>query len=87
MRRSELLGCRGKYADGTRILLPTSKNDEPKGVHLNALVHQVLVSIPAGEYEDRIFPDPTRGPVSTSRRCCRRSGESTQERRMRCWKG
>ncbi len=27
MRRSELLGCKCQYVDGTRILLPTSKND------------------------------------------------------------
>lgn len=35
MRRSELLGCKWKYIDQKRILLPTSKNDEPKEVHLN----------------------------------------------------
>ena len=35
MRRGELLGCKWQYVDGARILLPTSKNDEPKEIHLN----------------------------------------------------
>ena len=35
MRRGELLGCKWQYIVGTCILLPTSKNDEPKEVHLN----------------------------------------------------
>jgi integrase len=57
MRRSELLGCKWKYVDGTRILLPTSKNDEPKEVHLNVFAQQVLASIPQGGPDDLLFPD------------------------------
>ena len=49
MRRSELLGCKWKYVDGSRILLPTSKNDEPKEIHLNGFAQNVLASIPQGE--------------------------------------
>jgi integrase len=64
MRRSELLDCRWKYVDGARILLPTSKNDEPKEVHLNAFAQQVLASIPQGEPEDRLFPDVSPEAVS-----------------------
>ena len=56
MRRSELLECRWNYVDGSRILLPTSKNDEPKEVHLNVFAQQVLASIPQGEPEGRLFP-------------------------------
>jgi integrase len=64
MRRSELLECRWKYVDGSRILLPTSKNDEPKEVHLNAFAQTVLASIPQGEPEARLFPDLTPEAVS-----------------------
>jgi integrase len=64
MRRSELLECRWKYVDGSRILLPTSKNDEPKEIHLNAFAQRVLASIPKGEPEDRLFPDVTPEAVS-----------------------
>jgi integrase len=64
MRRSELLECRWKCVDGARILLPTSKNDEPKEVHLNVFAQQVLASIPQGEPEDRLFPDVTPEAVS-----------------------
>jgi integrase len=59
MRRSELLECRWKCVDAARILLPTSKNDEPKEIHLNVFAQQVLASIPQGEPEDRLFPDVT----------------------------
>ena len=45
MRRSELLNCKWKYVDDTRILLPTSKNDEPKEIHLNGFAQRVLMSI------------------------------------------
>ncbi len=64
MRRSELLDCRWKYVDGNRILLPTSKNDEPKEIHLNAFAQKVLASIPQGGPEDRLFPDVTPESVS-----------------------
>jgi integrase len=64
MRRSELLECRWKYVDGSRILLPTSKNGEPKEVHLNAFAQRVLESIPQGGPEDRLFPDVTPEAVS-----------------------
>jgi integrase len=64
MRRSELLECRWKYVDGARILLPTSKNDEPKEVHLNVFAQKVLASIPQGEPEDRLFPNVTPEAVS-----------------------
>lgn len=64
MRRSELLECRWKYVDGGRILLPTSKNEEPKEVHLNVFAQKVLASIPQGESEDRLFPDVTPEAVS-----------------------
>jgi integrase len=64
MRRSELLNCRWKYVDGTRILLPTSKNDEPKEVHLNGFAQRVLASITQGEPDDLLFPDVTPEAVS-----------------------
>lgn len=66
MRRSELIECRWKYVDGNRILLPTSKNDEPKEVHLNAFAQKVLASIPQGEPEARLFPDVTPEAVSVA---------------------
>ena len=66
MRRSELVYCRWKYVDGSRILLPTSKNDEPKEVHLNAFAQRVLASIPQSEPEDRLFPDVTPEAVSVA---------------------
>ena len=59
MRRSELLECRWKYVDGSRILLPTSKNEEPKEVHLNEFAQRVLQSIPQGAPDDKLFPDVT----------------------------
>ena len=64
MRRSELVECRWKYVEGARILLPTSKNDEPKEIHLNVFAQKVLASIPQGEPEDRLFPDVTPEAVS-----------------------
>jgi integrase len=64
MRRSELLTCKWKYVDGARILLPTSKNDEPKEIHLNVFAQKVLASIPQGEPEDLLFPDITPEAVS-----------------------
>ena len=64
MRRSELLGCKWKYVDATRILLPTSKNDEPKEIHLNVFAQKVLASIPQGEPDDVLFPDVTPEAVS-----------------------
>jgi integrase len=75
MRRSELLECRWKDVDGSRILLPTSKNDEPKEVHLNAFAQQVLASILQGEPEDRLFPDVTSEAVSMAfHRVCEQVG-------------
>ena len=64
MRRSELVYCKWKYVDGSRILLPTSKNEEPKEIHLNSLAQQVLASIRQGGPEDRLFPDTN--PVAVS---------------------
>jgi integrase len=64
MRRSELVYCRWKYVDGSRILLPTSKNDEPKEIHLNAFAQRVLASIPQGGSEDWLFPNVTPEAVS-----------------------
>jgi integrase len=64
MRRSELLGCKWKYVEGARILLPTSKNDEPKEVHLNVFAQKVLASIPQGDPDDLLFPDVTPEAVS-----------------------
>lgn len=66
MRRSELLGCKWKYVDGARILLPTSKNDEPKEVHLNGFAQRVLASISPDEPkpDDLLFPDVTPEAVS-----------------------
>jgi site-specific recombinase XerD len=64
MRRSELLGCKWKYVDGTRVLLPTSKNDECKEIHLNVFAQRVLASIPKGEPDDLVFPDVTPEAVS-----------------------
>jgi integrase len=75
MRRGELLACRWKYVDGSRILLPTSKNDDPKEVHLNTFAQQVLASIPQGEPEDRLFPDTSPGSVSMAfHRVCEQLG-------------
>ena len=71
MRRSELLNCRWKFLEGSRILLPTSKNEEPKEVHLNAFAEKVLASIPQGKPEDLLFPDVTPEAVSMAfRRVC-----------------
>ncbi len=66
MRRSELLGCKWKYIDGARILLPTSKNDEPKEVHLNSFAMRVLASIAPEEPnpDALLFPDVTPEAVS-----------------------
>jgi len=64
MRRSELLGCKWKYVDGARILLPTSKNDEPKEIHLNAFAQTVMASIPQGGPDDLLFPGVTPEAVS-----------------------
>lgn len=64
MRRGELLGCKWKYIDGHRILLPTSKNDEPKEIHLNGFAQKVLASIPQGGPDDVLFPDVTPEAVS-----------------------
>jgi integrase len=64
MRRSELLGCKWKYIVGTCILLPTSKNDEPKEIHLNGFAQRVLASMPQGGPDDVLFPDVTPEAVS-----------------------
>jgi integrase len=64
MRRSELLGCKWQYVDNARILLPTSKNDEPKEIHLNSFAQKVLASIPQGGPDDVLFPDVTPEAVS-----------------------
>jgi integrase len=66
MRRSELLGCKWKYIDGARILLPTSKNDEPKEIHLNSFALRVLASIAPEEPKPDalLFPDVTPEAVS-----------------------
>ena len=75
MRRSELVCCRWKYVDGSRILLPTSKNDEPKEVHLNAFAQRMLGSIPQGGPDDRLFPDVTPEAVSMAfHRICKLLG-------------
>ena len=72
MRRSELLTCRWKFIDGSHILLPTSKNDEPKEVHLNMFAQNVLASIPQGGPDDVLFPDVTPEQVSMAfHRTCR----------------
>jgi integrase len=77
MRRSELVECLWKYVEGSRILLPTSKNDEPKEVHLNAFAQKVLASIPQGEPEARLFPDVTPEAVSMAfHRVCEELGIS-----------
>lgn len=75
MRRSELLECRWEYVDGNRILLPTSKNDEPKEIHLNVFAQQILASVPQGEPEDRLFPDVRPEAVSMAfHRVCEQLG-------------
>jgi integrase len=72
MRRGELLGYRWKYVDGTRILLPTPKNDEPKEVHLNVFAQRVLASISQGGPDDVLFPDVSPEAVSMAfHRVCR----------------
>ena len=73
MRRSELLNCRWNFVEGSRILLPTSKNEEPKEVHLNTFATRVLASIPQGNSDDLLFPDVTAECVSMAfRRVCKR---------------
>ncbi len=64
MRRLELLQCRWEYVDGSRILLPTSKNGEPKEVHLNVFAQQMLEALPQGKPEDLLFPGVTPEAVS-----------------------
>jgi integrase len=57
--------------------LPTSKNDEPKEVHLNTFAQKVLESIPQGEPEARLFPDVTPEAVSMAfHRVCKDLGIS-----------
>lgn len=71
MRRSELLNCRWGWVEQTRILLPTSKNDDPKEIHLNSFAQKVLASIPQGGPEDRLFPDVKPAAVSMAfKRVC-----------------
>jgi integrase len=43
--------------DGTRILLPTSKNNDPKEIQLNLFALRILASLPHGEPDDLLFPD------------------------------
>ncbi|HXH48197.1 MAG TPA: tyrosine-type recombinase/integrase, partial [Terriglobia bacterium] len=75
MRRSELLTCQWKYVDNTRILLPTSKNDEPKEIHLNTFAQKVLESIPQGEPDGLLFPSITPEAVSMAfHRVCKLLG-------------
>jgi integrase len=75
MRRSELVECLWKYVEGSRILLPTSKNDEPKEVHLNVFAQRVLASIPQGEPEARLFPGVSPEAVSMAfHRVCKTLG-------------
>jgi integrase len=75
MRRSELLECRWKYVDGSRILLPTSKNNEPKEVHLNTFAQQVLASLRRGEAEEKLFPELTPEAASMAfHRVCKDLG-------------
>jgi len=75
MRRSELLTCQWNYVDETRILLPTSKNDEPKEIHLNTFAQKVLESVPQGEPEALLFPDITPEAVSMAfHRVCKLLG-------------
>jgi len=77
MRRSELLECRWKYVEGKRILLPTSKNEEPKEIHLNVFAQKALASLPKGEAEDRLFTDVTPEAVSMAfHRVCEALGIS-----------
>jgi integrase len=64
MRRSELLRCRRGYVDQTRILLPTSKNGDPKEIHLNLFAQQTLAALPHGGPDDLLFPDVTPAGVS-----------------------
>ena len=58
--------CKWKYIVGTCILLPTSKNDEPKEVHLNGFAAKVLASIMPEQPkpDDLLFPDVTPEAVS-----------------------
>jgi len=75
MRRSELLNCQWKHVDQTRILLPTSKNDDAKEIHLNTFAQKVLESIPQGQPEDLLFPDITPEAVSMAfHRVCKLLG-------------
>ncbi len=66
MRRSELLNCKWGWVEQSRILLPTSKNDDPKEVHLNVFAQAVLASIPHGRPEDLLFPGVTKASVSVA---------------------
>jgi integrase len=60
MRRSELLTLRWVDVDRRSgfFLLPTSKNGEPRCVHLNDLAKGILDALPknSGEPLDRVFP-------------------------------
>ena len=75
MRRSELVNCQWKCVDRTRILLPTSKNDEPKEIHLNTFAQKALASIPEGAADDLLFPGITPEAVSMAfHRTCKLLG-------------
>jgi len=77
MRRSELVNCKWKLVEQTRILLPTSKNGEWKEIHLNSFSQRVLASIPHGGPEDNLFPNVTPEAVSMAfRRVCKLLGFS-----------
>lgn len=64
MRRSELLGCRWVDVVGNYIMLPDSKNGDPRPVCLNSFARQVIGSLPAGKMTDRLFPGVTPEQVS-----------------------
>jgi integrase len=52
------------YGAKNRILLPNSKNDDRKEIHLNVFAQKVLDSLPEGAPDDLLFPDASPEAIS-----------------------
>jgi integrase len=67
MRRGEVMGLRYLDVDiqNGRIVLPQTKNNTSRVVHLNQMAIMVLKSLPPGEPGDKLFADWTPNQVST----------------------
>lgn len=68
MRRGEILSLRWLDVDlkGGRILLPQTKNNEPRVVYFEILGRQVLSSLKAGKPTERLFHGPQMKPHNVS---------------------